>query len=100
MWALAWRGAGFGGCWRMGRAWASAVVSAGLGCARPGHVRPTGGQSSERLGALEAHQQAMNPSRARPRIERARPPRPRASRSSENERLSREKRKKRLNVSC
>ena len=43
----------------MGRAWASAVVSAGLGCARPGHVRPTGGQSSERVGAPEAHQQAM-----------------------------------------
>ena len=59
----------------MGRGWAKAGVSGGLGCARPGHVRPTGGQSSERVGAPDAHQQAMNPSRTRPRflrIERAR----------------------------
>ena len=58
----------------MGHGRAKAGVSGGLGCARPGHGRPAGGQSSERLGALEAHQQAMNPSQARPRIERARPP--------------------------
>ena len=35
----------------MGRGRASAGVSGGLGCARPGHVRPTGGQSSERVGS-------------------------------------------------
>ena len=82
---LAWRGVGCGGCWRMGRGRAKAGVSGGLGCARPGHVRPTGGQSSERVGAPEAHQQAMNPSRARPRflrIERARAREPRADRAS------------------
>ena len=97
--ALAWRGAGCGGCWRMGHGRAKAGVSGGLGCARPGHVRPTGGQSSERVGAPEAHKQATNPSRARPRFLRM-SDRVRMSRSSQNERSSRAKRKKRLNVSC
>ena len=72
---LAWRGSGCGGCWRMGRGRAKAGASGGLGCTRPGHVRPKGGQSSEWFAVVEAYQQAMNPSRARPRflrIERAR----------------------------
>ena len=44
----------------MGRGRAKAGVSGGLGCARPGHVRAKGGQSSERVRAQKPTKFATN----------------------------------------